>query len=128
MEVQGEQQMLEADESPYAHVLTNLLQNAFKYSPLSKNPQLHLRFDDEALEIHVKDYGIGIPIEEQEFLFDSFYRGSNVKNIQGHGMGLAIVKQFVDLHGGTIQVISQEKAGTEFIINQPYKHTLNKLN
>ncbi|WP_417590067.1 PAS domain S-box protein [Owenweeksia hongkongensis] len=121
LEVLGNPVTLQLDESLYSHILSNLLQNAFKYSPLGKNPQLHLRFGEEHLEIRVKDSGIGIPLEEQELLFDSFYRGSNVKNIQGHGMGLAIVKQFVELHGGSIEVISEEGEGTEFILKQPYK-------
>lgn len=121
MDIMGEPRMLDLDESLYTHILTNLLQNALKYSPLAKNPRLSLRFKEDYLEVRVKDYGIGIPLDEQELLFDSFYRGSNVKNIQGHGMGLAIVKQFVELHGGTITVISEEGQGTEFILTQPYK-------
>lgn len=127
MTVSGTPRMLDLDESLYSHVLSNLLQNAFKYSKTKGSPRLELNFKDDELEITVKDRGIGIPHTELGLLFDSFFRGSNVKNIQGHGMGLVIVKQFVDLHDGTIEVNSEEGKGTEFIIRQPYTQKLNKL-
>lgn len=126
MTVKGAPRSLDLDESLYSHILSNLLQNALKYSPLAGSPSLSLNFKEDYLELKIKDKGIGIPADELEFLFDSFYRGSNVKNIQGHGMGLAIVKQFIDLHNGTIMVNSQEGKGTEFVVKQPYKLTLNK--
>ena len=120
LRVMGNPHLVSIDEGLYTHILTNLLSNAFKYSQGGANPQLALLFKETVVEIRVKDNGIGIPYKEQDMLFDSFYRASNVRNIQGHGMGLAIVKQFLEIHGGTIDVISELNKGTEFLIEQPY--------
>jgi signal transduction histidine kinase len=68
----------------------------------------------------VMDYGIGIPLKDQKGLFTSFYRATNVRNIQGSGLGLSIVKQFIDMHGGTIEVMSDVDQGCEFIVQIPY--------
>jgi signal transduction histidine kinase len=69
--------------------------------------------------ISCKDQGIGIPKKDQKGLFSSFYRATNVKNIQGSGLGLSIVKEFVVMHGGTIQVISDTNKGSTFNISIP---------
>ena len=74
----------------------------------------------------VIDFGIGIPVQEQKNLFQSFYRASNVENIQGTGLGLTIVKQFVEMHQGTIQIKSQQGKGTEVILN--FKYTPSTVN
>lgn len=121
LEVNGTPRKLDIDENLYMHILSNLISNAFKYSQGKGNPHVYLLYKDDHLEVHVKDKGIGIPQSEMELLFDSFYRAGNVKNIQGHGMGLAIVKQFLELHGGKIEVNSELDKGTEFILYQPYK-------
>ncbi|MEO1561041.1 MAG: ATP-binding protein, partial [Cyanobacteria bacterium J06632_19] len=63
--------------------------------------------------------GIGLPEIEQEDLFNSFQRGTNVGQIPGHGLGLSIVKQYVELHQGEISLISKEGVGTTFIITIP---------
>ena len=123
LEVKGKPKKLLIDENLYSHILSNLISNAFKYSPGSGNPCVCLNFKDDYLEISVKDKGIGIPDSDINLLFDSFYRAGNVKNIQGHGMGLAIVKQFLELHGGTVEVQSELDRGTEFIIHQPYSES-----
>jgi signal transduction histidine kinase len=67
----------------------------------------------------VKDYGIGIPKESQEKLFESFHRASNVGNIQGTGLGLSIVKRMVDLSGGEITFNSEVGVGTTFTVILP---------
>ena len=72
-------------------------------------------------EISVADDGIGIPESEQKFIFDIFYRGSNVLNIQGTGLGLNIVKKYLDVLQGSISFKSKEKEGTQFTIKLP-KH------
>jgi signal transduction histidine kinase len=69
--------------------------------------------------LEVKDSGVGIPAKDQKNLFQSFHRGSNVKDIPGNGLGLAIVKRVVDLHHGTIEVISQENQGTTVMVKFP---------
>jgi len=67
----------------------------------------------------VADEGIGIPLEDQQRLFESFHRASNVGNIAGTGLGLSIVKQSVELHGGSIGVGSEPGQGTRFSVTIP---------
>ena len=110
------------DEKLLRHILTNLLSNAIKYSPQGKNIEFNLTYNKKDVVFRVQDYGIGIPRSDQSRLFESFYRASNVKAIPGTGLGLSIVKQCVDLHGGTIEVISEVKTGTTFIVTLPLKH------
>src|SRR5260221_14091644 len=88
------------DERLLRHILNNLLSNAVKYSPQGSEVTLSLaRRDDEAV-IEVQDRGIGIPVQDQARLFESFQRASNVENRPGTGLGLAITKKSVELHGG----------------------------
>ena len=69
----------------------------------------------------IEDQGIGIPEKDMSNLFDSFYRASNVGNIQGSGMGLTIVAQFIKLHGGEINIESELNKGTKIVIEIPIK-------
>ncbi|EKQ70141.1 signal transduction histidine kinase [Leptolyngbyaceae cyanobacterium JSC-12] len=98
------------------HILTNLLSNAVKYSPAGSPVIFDLIDDRETLTFRVQDYGIGIPLDDQVRLFESFYRGSNVKQIPGTGLGLAIVNQSVKSHNGTIRVESQVGQGSIFVV------------
>ncbi len=107
------------DETLVAHILTNLLSNAVKYSTPEKDIVLNVEVNsDEAIFI-VKDFGIGIPKEDIQNLFETFYRASNITTTAGYGLGLGIVKKCIELHKGTIQVESQENMGTTFIIKLP---------
>ena len=82
-----------------------------------------MEFEVTALPLHlqfsVTDHGIGIPAAEVHQLFESFFRASNVEEIVGTGLGLAIVKRAIDLHGGTIQVISELGHGSRFVVLLP---------
>lgn len=69
----------------------------------------------------MKDFGIGIPDEEKSQLFQSFFRAENTINIEGTGLGLVILKQFVELHSGTVSIESQEGRGTTVTVNIPYR-------
>ncbi|MGB3208014.1 MAG: sensor histidine kinase, partial [Crinalium sp.] len=82
---------------------------------------VHLLCDcqEEIVVFEVRDEGIGIPLEDQKHLFETFHRASNVGQIPGTGLGLAIVKQSVDLHQGEINIQSQVGAGTTFIVKLP---------
>ncbi|MBD1829934.1 PAS domain-containing sensor histidine kinase [Microcoleus vaginatus GB1-A2] len=102
------------------HILTNLLSNAVKYSPLNSNIEFELNCDNEKAKFKIKDAGIGIPIEDQEQLFESYYRAKNVGKIPGTGLGLSIVKQCVDLQGGQIEFSSETGLGTTFIVKIPF--------
>jgi signal transduction histidine kinase len=102
------------------HILTNLLSNAVKYSPLNSQIYFELNYHNEEAKFKIKDAGIGIPIEDQEQLFESYYRAKNVGQIPGTGLGLSIVKQCVDLHGGQIEFSSETGLGTTFIVTIPF--------
>ncbi len=105
------------DEGLMIHIISNLLANAYKYS--SGSPVLFLDFRKNDFMIVIKDNGIGIPKDEQKNLFQSFFRASNSSNIQGTGLGLVVVKEFVELHNGKIEVVSELNRGTEFKITIP---------
>jgi PAS domain S-box-containing protein len=99
--------------------VTNLLTNAAKYSPERDEVLFSLQCSEEEAIISVQDRGIGIPEDDQQKLFEVFHRARNVGGISGTGLGLTIVKQAVDAHGGTISVESHENVGTTFTICLP---------
>ena len=114
------------DSKMMEHVFSNILHNALKYSAEDKPVEVVVKCDQESYEVSVRDRGIGIPEPEQDQLFTSFFRASNTGNIAGTGMGLVIVKQFVDLHKGKIKIKSKEKEGCVVSINFPLKPKLNE--
>ena len=101
------------------NVLLNLLSNASKYSPEGKQIQIISSVAGDQIVITVKDYGIGIPEEDQEKLFTGFFRASNVNHVQGTGLGLSIVKKYVELMGGCISFVSKLNTGTTFTVDVP---------
>ena len=107
------------DEKLLRHILSNLLINAIKYSPTNSTVNFELICQKDWAIFQIQDSGIGIPIEDQERLFESFHRAKNVGNIPGTGLGLAIVKRSVDLHGGKITVKSEVGVGTTFTVTIP---------
>ena len=108
------------DEKILRHIINNLLSNAIKYSPNSNRVIFDLTCESQKCTLQVRDFGIGIPIEEQDRLFDSFHRAKNVGSIPGTGLGLPIVKRSVDLHEGTITFDSKVNEGTTFTVTLPY--------
>ncbi|HEY9691205.1 MAG TPA: PAS domain S-box protein [Oculatellaceae cyanobacterium] len=107
------------DEKLLRQILNNLMTNAVKYSSPSSTVHLLCDCQEETVVFEVRDEGIGIPIEDQKHLFETFHRATNVGQIPGTGLGLAIVKQSVDLHQGEINIQSQVGAGTTFIVKLP---------
>ena len=107
------------DEKLLYSILSNLLLNAIKYSPQGGTICLILTCDSEATIFQIKDEGIGIPIEEQQKIYEPFYRGQNVENIVGSGLGLAVVKKCLSLHQGDITVESLVGVGTTFTVRIP---------
>ena len=99
--------------------INNLLTNAIKYSPSGQFVDVMLLCDGRQIAITVRDYGIGIPEEDQQRLFQTFFRANNVGAIPGTGLGLTIIKQAVELHGGTVTFISRQNEGTTFSITIP---------
>ncbi|MEG4069171.1 ATP-binding protein [Microcoleus sp. Pol11C2] len=100
-------------------ILGNLLSNAIKYSPPKTEVIFELKLTETEAIFSVQDAGIGIPVADQERLFNSFYRAKNVGRIPGTGLGLSIVKKCVDLHGGEITVNSEEGVGSTFTVTLP---------
>jgi len=107
------------DKKILRNVLLNLLSNAIKYSPEGKTIFISSEIKDERVNLAVKDEGIGIPLEAQKNLFDKFFRARNAVNIQGTGLGLNIVKRYVELLDGIISFNSIENAGTVFTVSFP---------
>jgi PAS domain S-box-containing protein len=101
------------------NILINLLSNAIKYSPENSMIDITINENDESLLLEVKDEGMGIPEDEQDDLFERFFRAKNALNIQGTGLGLHIVQKYVDLLNGKITFESQENRGTIFLVTIP---------
>jgi len=114
LKITGKPAAVEADPSLLGHIFQNLITNALKYSPGLQAPEIHLHFLEDRCTVKVLDFGIGIPAAEQKDLFNTFFRASNVENIQGTGLGLTIIKQFIELHGSEISVESSENIGSCF--------------
>ena len=104
------------DKQILRSVLINLLSNAIKYSEENSNIDFISRIENENLKFIVRDYGMGIPANEQKHLFNRFFRASNVINIQGTGLGLNIIKKYLDLIEGKIYFESKENIGTSFYL------------
>jgi signal transduction histidine kinase len=107
------------DKKLLRHIFSNLLSNAIKYSPAGGTINFELSCQQGEAIFEVKDEGIGIPLEDQQGLFESFHRASNVGEIPGTGLGLAIVKTAVELHQGKIVVNSEVGVGTTFTVTLP---------
>lgn len=109
------------DKKLLRHILTNLLSNGIKYSPATESLDLKLAYAEaeQLITLEIVDRGIGIPAEVQKHLFESFYRGNNVGDIPGTGLGMSIVKKAVEIHGGTIAVDSEMGVGTRITVTLP---------
>jgi signal transduction histidine kinase len=100
-------------------ILTNLLTNSIKYSAHESEVYLDLDLSPQQVLFCIKDQGIGIPAANQAHLFEPFYRSTNVGDIKGTGLGLAVVKKCVEVHQGSISLISQEGVGTTVTVSLP---------
>lgn len=111
--------MAELDEKLLRSILTNILSNSIRYSRDQSPINLRLSKRNSQVIFQISDRGIGIPREDLPHLFEPFHRGKNVSNIPGTGLGLNIVKRFVDLHDGKIKVDSKLNIGTTFTVTLP---------
>ena len=109
------------DEKLLRLVIMNLLSNAVKYSEDGTDVKISAEIINNDLKITVEDKGIGIPDEEQDNIFNLFYRAGNVRNIAGTGLGMAVVVESVKLLDGKIDLWSKEKIGTKFFVFIPNK-------
>lgn len=117
--IQGECKYADVDERLLYSILSNLVSNSIKYSPNGGTIDFIIRCEPSLLKFIVRDQGIGIPSKTQEILYEPFHRGRNVGGILGTGLGLAVVKKCLDLHGGTISVESEVDVGTTFTVKIP---------
>ncbi len=106
------------DQAKLRDIIENLVTNALKYSN-GKGVNVYSKFQDEKLLLKVKDHGIGIPKTDQPNIFRRFYRAGNVAGTKGNGIGLSIVKKYVDSMNGHIQLHSEVNQGTEFNVALP---------
>ena len=105
------------DRKLLREVVVNLILNAVKYS--KKTVHLSFRHLDGMLEISIQDDGIGIPQDEQKFIFERFFRANNVMNIPGTGIGLNLTKKYLELMNGSISFESTEGKGAVFFVKIP---------
>lgn len=110
---------VKVDKKLMANILSNLLSNAIKFSPENSTIQLRCEKKEQVFHFVVKDSGIGISEEDQQHLFERFFRAHNASNIQGTGLGLNIVAKYLELMGGKIRCESSLNEGTTFIIEIP---------
>jgi two-component system phosphate regulon sensor histidine kinase PhoR len=118
----------QVDALHITNVILNLLDNAVKYSGAQAKIEIEVIEQDQTILIKVKDNGPGITKEEQERIFDKFYRvhTGNIHNIKGFGLGLAYVKSIVEAHNGEIGVISEISKGSTFWFTLPIIRNENK--
>ncbi len=117
------QASLLGDRDRLGQVFTNLLSNAIKYSPDAQTVEMDLSASPETATVRVRDHGLGIPREQREKIFERFYRaaGPQQRAIPGLGMGLYIVAEIIERHGGTIVVDSEVGKGSTFTVTLPRK-------
>ncbi len=121
LQASDEELIVEGDTLRIEQVLQNLIQNAIKYSPRGGPVHVQLERQQEGIRLLVIDQGIGIPPEALSQMFQPFYRAPSVEHqqISGIGIGLYVVKEIVTLHGGSVDVESQENEGSTFIVWLP---------
>jgi signal transduction histidine kinase len=113
---------LRADERKFKQILLNLLSNAVKFTPGGGSIELRARLVDEGVEFSVTDTGIGIRAEDLETVFEAFRQvgsGGYTKREEGTGLGLALTRRFVELHGGSLKVASTPGKGSTFSFTLP---------
>jgi two-component system, OmpR family, phosphate regulon sensor histidine kinase PhoR len=112
---------VDCDEGLLRQVVTNLVDNALKYSPGGGRIELRLEDGPEHVRISVHDEGLGIPASEQERIFDKFYRldADMSRGVGGSGLGLHIARELVEQMGGTISVESVPGSGSTFTVVLP---------
>ncbi|MBL8702996.1 MAG: PAS-domain containing protein [Alphaproteobacteria bacterium] len=117
--------VVDADRRLIDHVLTNLLSNAVKYSPRIRRAELRIDLDGDDVVIAVSDQGVGIPAGEIDRLFTRFFRASTATGIVGTGIGLHLVREFVAMHGGRIEVRSEIGRGSVFTVRLPRRRRVD---
>ena len=115
------------DRNILKNILFNLTSNAIKYSHPNTAIQIRSNIDGAYLNVEVQDEGIGIPEADKKHMYERFFRAQNATNIKGTGLGLNIVKRYLDLLDGEIAFQSKEGVGTTFTIKVPIRSTVKDL-
>ncbi|MEL7035686.1 MAG: ATP-binding protein [Cyanobacteria bacterium J06592_8] len=128
IQLKPNQDKFTADQRRVQQILSNLLSNAIKFTPENGQVTLRVRVDDNTVIFQIKDTGIGIPKEQQPLLFEKFQQidSSTRRQYGGTGLGLALTKQLVELHGGAIKLTSTEKVGSTFTVHIPTQPMLTQ--
>lgn len=121
LDLQVEDVALTADRAKLRLILDNLVSNAVKFTPEDGTIHVRARRDDSHLVIDVADTGPGIPADERQRIFEAFYQGATPQGglVRGTGIGLSVVQEFVQAHGGTIEVVDGEFPGAHFRVRLP---------
>jgi two-component system sensor kinase FixL len=115
----GEVSIIYSNIQSIKNVLINLLSNAIKYSSANSTIYIDSAIENDIIQISIKDEGIGIPLDQQPHLFTRFFRADNATNIQGTGLGLYIVKKYLENLNGSISFVTKLNEGTRFTIIIP---------
>jgi two-component system, NtrC family, sensor histidine kinase GlrK len=123
LDVQVEDLTPLADRSKVRLILDNLLSNAVKFTPRGGTISLHARAEREQLILDVMDSGPGIPTEERKRIFEAFYQGKTPQggHVKGTGIGLSVVTEFVNAHGGSIEILESKSGGAHFRVRLPLR-------
>jgi two-component system phosphate regulon sensor histidine kinase PhoR len=113
--------LIRIDQAAFTQLITNLVDNAIKFSDKHKKINIRLEKDENFVKIEIEDFGVGIKKVDVKKIFERFYRGENEKifNTKGSGLGLTLVKQIVEAHQGTIKVESEFGRGSVFTVMLP---------
>jgi signal transduction histidine kinase len=116
---------LVADADLLSRAIENLVSNAIKYSPSGTEVTIQVSAGEEAVTVEVTDQGYGIPEADQARIFEKFYRVPRVQDAgtPGTGLGLALVREIAELHGGSVSVRSEVNAGSTFTLSIPRAET-----
>ncbi len=120
--------MIWADSLMIEQVLINLLENALRYSPLGSELEISAEIDPSTVQVSVADRGIGIPTGKEAQLFEKFYQTHHESAQSGVGLGLAICKAIIDVHGGKIYARNRTEGGAEFIFTLPVEQAPPTVN
>ncbi|MCF2489315.1 PAS domain-containing sensor histidine kinase [Dyadobacter sp. CY347] len=118
----GTSAFVHLDPSLLKNAIINLISNAIKYSGEDTFIEFNTEVTPSLVTITIKDDGIGIPIDDQRHLFEAFFRAHNTGNIAGTGLGLNIVRRYVELIGGQVRFSSEVNQGTSFTLSFPTRH------
>jgi two-component system, NtrC family, sensor histidine kinase GlrK len=129
LDVQVEDLTPIADRGKVRLILDNLLSNAIKFTPRGGTISIHARSQRDQLVLDVMDSGPGIPPEERDRIFEAFYQGKTPQggHVKGTGIGLSVVTEFVNAHGGSIEILEAKVGGAHFRVRLPLRQTAATL-